>query len=84
MQDMRIHLEKLRADAAECALIGNLAADVQKRQLFAKLADRLAGMASEVERAMMESVAAGEPQKLRAQSPVMTESGKVEPATTRF
>jgi hypothetical protein len=34
MQDMRAYLEKLRGDAAECALIRDLATDPQKRELF--------------------------------------------------
>lgn len=34
MQDMQAHLEKLRKDAAECALIRDLATDPRKRELF--------------------------------------------------
>ncbi len=49
MKDMRAHLEKLRADAAECALIRDLATDPQKRELFTRLADHLSALASEVE-----------------------------------
>ncbi len=41
MQDMKAHLEKLRADAAECALIRDLATDPQKRALFTRLAEHL-------------------------------------------
>jgi len=52
MEDMRAHLEKLRIDAKECALIGKLATDVQKRELFSRLADHLEVLASEVERAI--------------------------------
>jgi hypothetical protein len=52
MQDMRVHLEKLRADAAECALIRDLATDIKKRELFARLADHLSLLASEVEGAI--------------------------------
>jgi hypothetical protein len=52
MQDMRVHLEKLRADAAECALIRDLATDIRKRELFARLADHLSLLASEVEAAI--------------------------------
>ena len=36
---MEAHLEKLRADAAECKLISELATDKQKRELFARLAE---------------------------------------------
>lgn len=52
MQDYQTHLEKLRKDAAECELISNLATDLQKRELFKKLAEHLAMLATEVERAM--------------------------------
>jgi hypothetical protein len=52
MQDMRVHLEKLRADAAECALIRDLATDIKKRELFARLAEHLSLLASEVEAAI--------------------------------
>jgi hypothetical protein len=52
MQDMKAHLEKLRADAAECALIRDLATDPQKRALFTRLADHLSALASEVEAAI--------------------------------
>jgi hypothetical protein len=38
MEDMTAHLEKLRIDAEECALISKLATDMQKRELFARLA----------------------------------------------
>src|SRR4051794_6215480 len=53
MQDMRLHLEKLRADACECALIRDLATDHQKRELFTRLAAHLDVLALEVERAMV-------------------------------
>ncbi|MBR0828456.1 hypothetical protein JQ596_23235 [Bradyrhizobium manausense] len=52
MKDMKAQLEKLRADAAECALIRDLATDTRKRELFAKLAAHLEVLASEVERAL--------------------------------
>jgi hypothetical protein len=52
MKDMEAHLEKPRADAAECALISNLATDMQKRELFARLSEHLQVLASEVERAI--------------------------------
>ncbi|HLG84928.1 MAG TPA: hypothetical protein VKY22_28310 [Bradyrhizobium sp.] len=51
MKDMRLQLEKLRADAAECRLTSELATDLQKRELFARLASHLAVLASEIERA---------------------------------
>ncbi|WGS23332.1 MULTISPECIES: hypothetical protein [unclassified Bradyrhizobium] len=49
MKDMVAHLEKLRADAAECALIRDLATDPRKRQLFAMLAEHLSTLAATVE-----------------------------------
>jgi hypothetical protein len=52
MKDMQVQLEKLRADAAECALIRDLATDTEKRQLFTRLAAHLDTLADEVERAM--------------------------------
>jgi hypothetical protein len=50
MKDMKAHLEKLRADAAECTLIRDLATDREKRDLFARLAAHLSILAAEVER----------------------------------
>ena len=55
MQDMLARLEKLRSDAAECELIRDLATDPKKRELFDRLAAHLSLLASEVERAMLES-----------------------------
>jgi hypothetical protein len=52
MRDMRKHLEKLRADAAECALIRDLATDPAKRELFTRLAEHLSTLAREVEAAI--------------------------------
>ena len=51
MKDMQVSLEKLRADAAEAALIRDLATDSHKRELFGRLAVHLAALAAEVERA---------------------------------
>lgn len=52
MQDMKAHLEKLRADAAECALIRDLATDPAKRELFTRLAAHLTTLAGEIEAAI--------------------------------
>ncbi len=60
MQDMKAHLEKLRADAAECALIRDLATDPQKRELFTRLAEHLSILAAEVEAAIAAKLAGGE------------------------
>jgi hypothetical protein len=48
--DLASFLTKL--DAAECALISNLATNQEKRELFARLAEHLMVLASEVERAI--------------------------------
>jgi hypothetical protein len=56
MKDMRAHLEKLRSDAAECAVIRDLATDQTKRELFTRLAAHLETLALEIERAMAASV----------------------------
>jgi hypothetical protein len=53
MKDMRAHLEKLRSDAEECAFISKLATSEQKKALFARLAEHLMVLASEVERAIL-------------------------------
>ena len=52
MKDMQASLEKLRADAAEAALIRDLATDGHKREVFTRLADHLAMLALEIERAI--------------------------------
>jgi len=52
MQDYQTHLEKLRKDAAECALIRDLATDHAKREMFDRLSRHLDQLADEVERAM--------------------------------
>ena len=54
VKDMQAQLEKLRTDAAECALIRDLATDPKKRELFTRLADHLSMLAAEVERAVAE------------------------------
>jgi len=54
MQDYQTQLEKLRKDAAECALIRDLATDTAKQELFARLAAHLAVLADQVEAAMHE------------------------------
>jgi hypothetical protein len=55
MQDMLTQLEKLRRDAAECQLIRDLATDPKKRELFDRLASHFSVLATEVERAVLES-----------------------------
>ncbi|MGY2904342.1 hypothetical protein [Bradyrhizobium sp. URHC0002] len=51
MKDYQAHLEKLRKDAAECALVRDLATDKAKREMFDRLARHLNQLADEVERA---------------------------------
>jgi hypothetical protein len=52
MQDMLAHLERLRAQVAECELIRDLATDTAKRELFTRLADHHRTLAQEIERAI--------------------------------
>lgn len=52
MKDYQTSLEKLRKDAAEAALIRDLATDTAKREVFNRLCDHLNRLADEVERAM--------------------------------
>jgi hypothetical protein len=54
MDGLMEQLSKVRADAAECALVGNLATDPQKKQMYMRLADHLTDLAAEVERAARE------------------------------
>jgi hypothetical protein len=51
MKDIQAYLEKLRYDAAECAIIiRDLATDIPKRELCSRLAEHLSLLASVVER----------------------------------
>jgi hypothetical protein len=58
MHDMRKYLEKLHLDAVDCAVISKRATDPQKKELFDRLADHLAMLASELERAIGASATA--------------------------
>ena len=53
MKDYQSQLEKLQRDAAECALIRDLATDPAKRDLFDRLAVHLNSLAVQVEEAML-------------------------------
>ena len=55
MKDLKDHLEELRTEANDCALIGRLATDPKKRELFARLALHLSHMADEIERALKDA-----------------------------
>ncbi len=52
MIDMHAALKKLRADAADAAVIRDAATDSVKRELFDRLSVHLATLATEVERAI--------------------------------
>jgi hypothetical protein len=52
VKDYQASIEKLRKDAAEAALIRDLATDKTKREMFAKLYEHLNRLANEVEQAM--------------------------------
>jgi len=52
MKDFQASIEKLRRDAAEAALIRDLAADPVKREMFDRLNQHLNRLADEVEQAM--------------------------------
>lgn len=54
MKDYQAQLEKLRKDAAECAMIRDLATDPDKRELFDRLTSHLTVLADHVEKAMLE------------------------------
>ena len=49
MKDLTERLHKLRADAADFAVMSRQASDVEKRELFGRLADELAIEALELE-----------------------------------
>ena len=53
MKDYQAQLDKLRRDAAECALIRDLATDKAKRELFDRLSSHLTVLADQVEREML-------------------------------
>jgi hypothetical protein len=52
VKDYQTTVEKLRRDAAEAALIRDLATDQKKRELYDRLCQHSSGLADEVERAM--------------------------------
>jgi hypothetical protein len=52
MKDYQASIEKLRKDAAEAALIRDLATDRNKREMFNRLHEHLSRLADEVEQAM--------------------------------
>jgi hypothetical protein len=52
MKDFQASIEKLRKDAAEAALIRDLATNVTKREMFDRLHQHFNRLADEVEQAM--------------------------------
>jgi hypothetical protein len=52
VEDLQATLDRLLTDAEDCALIGKLAADENKRDLFNRLAADLRSMASDVHAVM--------------------------------
>jgi hypothetical protein len=54
MKDYLAQAERLRREAAECALIRDLATDKAKREMFDRLVSHLTVLADQVERAMLE------------------------------
>ena len=55
MSELMTEPDKLRADAAECAIIRDLATDRDKCELFARLAAHLSALAADVEHAARSS-----------------------------
>ena len=53
MKDCQASLEKLRTDAAEAALIRDLATDPAKREMFDRLANHFTLLADQVEMALL-------------------------------
>jgi hypothetical protein len=57
MKDMERRVEKLIADAAECDLIANLAAETDKQEAFRSLANQYRAMAAAIEAVMAQRLA---------------------------
>ena len=63
MKNMQESLDKLRADAAKFSVMSVLETDAQKREHFARLAEHLNVLASEVARAIAEKVGDSTPSR---------------------
>ena len=59
MKDYRASLEKFRQDAADAAIIRDLATDQPKREMFDRLHQHLNRLADEVEQAINDSDESG-------------------------
>ena len=53
MKDYLAQVEKLRKDAAECAVVRDQATDQDKRELFDRLTSHLTLLADQVEEALL-------------------------------
>jgi hypothetical protein len=63
MKDYQASIEKLRKEAAEAALIRDMATDGTKREVFGRLHEHLTRLANEVELAIGNADLAGQPTK---------------------
>lgn len=52
MQDIQLHLEKLRIQPVECEMIRDLATAPKKRELFGRLAEHFKVLIGELEKAL--------------------------------
>jgi hypothetical protein len=64
IKDYPAHLETLRRQASEAALISALATEPRKREIFASLAEHLNTLAAEVERSLAAGVASPDQRRL--------------------
>jgi hypothetical protein len=74
VDDLNAKLEKLLTEAEDCELIGRLAANREKRELFKKLAVKLRSMARDIQAV----IATHEPQAVSHKiedGPMMPKSG---------
>ena len=65
MKDYLAHAEKPRAEAAECALIRDLATERDKREMCDRLSNHLTVLADQVEMAMNERRSGAEQERLQ-------------------
>ena len=73
MKDIQAHLEKLRTQVAECEMIRDLATDVNKRELFARLAEHFKVLAAELESKIAEMLSPETPMVSRTREPISKE-----------
>jgi hypothetical protein len=58
MSALSEQLSKVRADAAECALVASLTIDPQKKQMYERIANHLTTLADEVAQAVKDRLEA--------------------------